>query len=169
PPASVCTGAPRAMVWSGRFRATVFIRIFFFFNDPATTEIYPLSLHDALPISLLGRVSGRTAGSFDIRRRNRTGVRSEEHTSELQSHVNLVCRLLLEKKSKTVRFAFLDENRVRQGLARRGIESPTPADAAALSRGSLGVALKWIEDGFFLNAGALTAIPHLLFPALFVD
>src|SRR5690242_21026234 len=78
--------------------------IFFFFNDTATTEIYTLSLHDALPIS-------RTARSAEPRDVPRTPPRSparepspdadrrsEEHTSELQSHVNLVCRLLLEKK-----------------------------------------------------------------------
>src|SRR5438477_8946906 len=71
---------------------------FFFFNDTATTEIYTLSLHDALPISrTLSRPTdfgnAWTAGAF-----NSTTNRSEEHTSELQSHVNLVCRLLLEKK-----------------------------------------------------------------------
>src|SRR5690242_21096171 len=88
--------------------------LFFFFNDPATTEIYTLSLHDALPICLglstypfnnafrvassevfFGRIGthfGETSFYF----------RSEEHTSELQSHVNLVCRLLLEKKKKKI-------------------------------------------------------------------
>src|SRR2546430_8183291 len=70
---------------------------FFFFNDTATTEIYTLSLHDALPIS--GRrgslcLYGRTLS----RGRHRRLGRSEEHTSELQSQSNLVCRLLLEKK-----------------------------------------------------------------------
>src|SRR5690242_21519995 len=90
---------------------------FFFFNAPATTEIYTLSLHDALPIyklegavvvvepatgNVLAMVGGRASDThgfnraFDARR----PVRSEEHTSELQSHVNLVCRLLLEKKKK---------------------------------------------------------------------
>src|SRR5260370_28792737 len=83
----------------------------FFFNDTATTEIYTLSLHDALPISaarpsrsrsagLSGPAScthaaARPQGPSPSRRRSR---RSEEHTSELQSHLNLVCRLLLEKK-----------------------------------------------------------------------
>src|SRR5438132_10650395 len=80
----------------------------FFFNDTATTEIYTLSLHDALPISYpQRRACGSTAGS---RRGDLTappvapsgpcGSRSEEHTSELQSHSDLVCRLLLEKKKK---------------------------------------------------------------------
>src|SRR5690242_21265104 len=79
--------------------------LFFFFNDTATTEIYTLSLHDALPISTVTIFSScrRTCSSTRssptttkvIRER-----RSEEHTSELQSHVNLVCRLLLEKKKK---------------------------------------------------------------------
>src|SRR2546430_17003024 len=73
---------------------------FFFFNDTATTEIYTLSLHDALPISPSRRRSGFLAnGSWpplvEIARR------SEEHTSELQSQSNLVCRLLLEKKKST--------------------------------------------------------------------
>src|SRR5256885_13056456 len=106
--------------------------MFFFFNDTATTEIYTLSLHDALPISrwegrhgipeVLG--SGRQGRRRDrglawARSGNRTclrgtgregrrgrpgryGVRSEEHTSELQSPCNLVCRLLLEKKKADV-------------------------------------------------------------------
>src|SRR4029450_14068302 len=68
----------------------------FFFNDTATTEIYTLSLHDALPIFLeIG------AGDLGIRcgNPNHAGFRSEEHTSELQSLTNLVCRLLLEKTS----------------------------------------------------------------------
>src|SRR2546430_5825578 len=83
--------------------------VFFFFNDTATTEIYTLSLHDALPISMApsgnsssrapsgaGTVAaGPTAASFP------RASRSEEHTSELQSQANLVCRLLLEKKKNT--------------------------------------------------------------------
>src|SRR6266571_9430864 len=75
----------------------------FFFNDTATTEIYTLSLHDALPISGAVPRARRRSGHYLLRRRHqhRRQVRlhrSEEHTSELQSHVNLVCRLLLEKK-----------------------------------------------------------------------
>src|SRR2546430_9171099 len=90
-----------------------FVPFFFFFNDTATTEIYTLSLHDALPISLYRSFEilftpnrypkqlpyfacaalGRFAPYFD---------RSEEHTSELQSQSNLVCRLLLEKKKAQV-------------------------------------------------------------------
>src|SRR2546430_17349838 len=90
--------------------------IFFFFNDTATTEIYTLSLHDALPISFLeclslsvpqpagrGRMGLLQATAIHSRRRPPacpypvTGrSRSEEHTSELQSQSNLVCRLLLE-------------------------------------------------------------------------
>src|SRR2546426_8120331 len=100
--------------------------LFFFFNDTATTEIYTLSLHDALPISLcssrwfrVGAFAGRRfgAGTFPARfrrgrRRAAAGIdlqahpsgyaRSEEHTSELQSPCNLVCRLLLEKKKKHI-------------------------------------------------------------------
>src|SRR6266536_114721 len=82
---------------------------FFFFNDTATTEIYTLSLHDALPIS--GRVIPlysplRHGGHGDFTEKTRVlreppCSRSEEHTSELQSRVDLVCRLLLEKKKTT--------------------------------------------------------------------
>src|SRR3712207_8179636 len=96
---------------------------FFFFNDTATTEIYTLSLHDALPISqhlLLAavdvhpqhhRLARRARGQAHDRRPLRLHVpegpprhvelRSEEHTSELQSRQYLVCRLLLEKKKTT--------------------------------------------------------------------
>src|SRR5256885_12134805 len=103
---------------------------FFFFNDTATTEIYTLSLHDALPIC--GRrarteavwLSRRDRGPTRVRQRTRAGRddraadraaagtssltnagRSEEHTSELQSPCNLVCRLLLEKKTKMIFFS----------------------------------------------------------------
>src|SRR5690349_23063738 len=71
---------------------------FFFFNDTATTEIYTLSLHDALPISFPTGVR-RWTRSYTTTP-SRAGVRSEEHTSELQSRRDLVCRLLLEKKKK---------------------------------------------------------------------
>src|SRR3712207_9320749 len=96
----------------------------FFFNDTATTEIYTLSLHDALPICVrrrrLGRVLVRAVPAAAARgpgapvqhagvhglgdavrdRRQAAAPRSEEHTSELQSRQYLVCRLLLEKKKK---------------------------------------------------------------------
>src|SRR5882762_11704820 len=82
---------------SSLFAVIFFSMLFFFFNDTATTEIYTLSLHDALPIS--PRASKKPGGSFSWKSTTRT-ARSEEHTSELQSHLNLVCRLLLEKKKK---------------------------------------------------------------------
>src|SRR2546425_10968668 len=98
---------------------------FFFFNDTATTEIYTLSLHDALPISpdrsagavarrrptrqrrvsgAVGKCAGDSArvaehGLKGLTSSHDTGNRSEEHTSELQSLAYLVCRLLLEKKN----------------------------------------------------------------------
>src|SRR5438876_8333702 len=94
--------------------------IFFFFNDTSTSEIYTLSLHDALPICIRGtgfafvmrrkpedslawgeRACSGTIGTF-----NQT-YRSEEHTSELQSPVHLVCRLLLEKKKPARRSTVL--------------------------------------------------------------
>src|SRR2546430_16328436 len=89
---------------------------FFFFNDTATTEIYTLSLHDALPIFPLAlkragltlsdisliemheAFAAQVLSTFHVLEQN--GARSEEHTSELQSQSNLVCRLLLEKKKK---------------------------------------------------------------------
>src|SRR2546422_11360727 len=95
------------------------LSLFFFFNDTATTEIYTLSLHDALPISsqpctavttlcflmrstskdgLTTAAAPATGRSKAMRRSLRPGLRSEEHTSELQSRLHLVCRLLLEKK-----------------------------------------------------------------------
>src|SRR2546430_13538488 len=81
----------------------------FFFNDTATTEIYTLSLHDALPIlGMCAAASELTSSSVDgacpnVAASTRTAVeRSEEHTSELQSQSNLVCRLLLEKKKLPV-------------------------------------------------------------------
>src|SRR5258708_31084258 len=105
------------------------LSLFFFFNDTATTEIYTLSLHDALPISVTGRGEAHqrlvavqdsrpgTERFSQIRKsaarrplgqtrsgqgyaHQRVAVRSEEHTSELQSPDHLVCRLLLEKKKK---------------------------------------------------------------------
>src|SRR6266487_6737987 len=72
---------------------------FFFFNDTATTEIYTLSLHDALPSSPKAASAVRLPCSKG-RRSPCASARSEEHTSELQSPVHLVCRLLLEKKKK---------------------------------------------------------------------
>src|SRR2546430_17560153 len=75
---------------------------FFFFNDTATTEIYTLSLHDALPISSSPScelpVAQRGTSAVLVPARRAPRARSEEHTSELQSQSNLVCRLLLEKK-----------------------------------------------------------------------
>src|SRR2546429_6512218 len=101
---------------------TIILFAFFFFNDTATTEIYTLSLHDALPISAVDRdtrtAQGRRPGRHQLRRGHPRGgsggprvprpqgpglVRSEEHTSELQSRLHLVCRLLLEKKKKKQR------------------------------------------------------------------
>src|SRR5687768_17852863 len=90
----------------------------FFFNDPPTTEIYTLSLHDALPICIASSVVCATRSRKDASRRDASQSipstaqrvestssttdlkRSEEHTSELQSRLHLVCRLLLEKKKK---------------------------------------------------------------------
>src|SRR5258708_23572533 len=91
---------------------------FFFFNDTATTEIYTLPLHDALPISLVARAAADLAARglldpsalpvdarIELAARQRAAPpdpRSEEHTSELQSPDHLVCRLLLEKKKTSL-------------------------------------------------------------------
>src|SRR6266853_2045440 len=72
--------------------------LFFFFNDTATTEIYTLSLHDALPIHHQLRAVAGDALVLVLFAHHEAGDRSEEHTSELQSQSNLVCRLQLEKK-----------------------------------------------------------------------
>src|SRR5256885_11191077 len=98
---------------------------FFFFNDTATTEIYTLSLHDALPISPPAPDRRRPGWSSAGPPRSSRAVlpgdgavtgstaRSEEHTSELQSPCNLVCRLLLEKKKKEI-----DRTDYREATAR---------------------------------------------------
>src|SRR4029077_11172435 len=70
----------------------------FFFNDTATTEIYTLSLHDALPIFHVAGGHARAIVEDDGPGIGEDDRRSEEHTSELQSHLNLVCRLMLDKK-----------------------------------------------------------------------
>src|SRR5438034_3672199 len=83
----------------------------FFLNDPSTTDIYTLSLHDALPISNLKPARSTSIAqpfdrshnpNADTHSQVPTPDRSEEHTSELQSHSDLVCRLLLEKKKKRI-------------------------------------------------------------------
>src|SRR5258708_2737580 len=91
--------------------------IVFFFNDTATTEIYTLSLHDALPICVANRphvdslaIDGRNVYGLTLLQPGVAGatvadVRSEEHTSELQSPDHIVCRLLLEKKKRIDRRA----------------------------------------------------------------
>src|SRR5260221_7823917 len=93
---------------------------YFFFNDTATTEIYTLSLHDALPIC-----PERPMWPCARQATARTGSarpRSEEHTSELQSHSDLVCRLLLEKK-KTISIQYHDvSRRSSRGVTRGGTE-----------------------------------------------
>src|SRR2546422_2822472 len=102
---------------------------FFFFNDTATTEIYTLSLHDALPISTTpptpnavipnSRYGPSAAPTPPAHSRNfvpspPTANRSEEHTSELQSRLHLVCRLLLEKKKKHKRHREQQDNTLNQ-------------------------------------------------------
>src|SRR5215467_16066717 len=94
----------------------LFVFFFFFFNDTATTEIYTLSLHDALPIFPPVRtgVTVRPPRPAQPQVASMSGGRSEEHTSELQSPCNLVCRLLLEKKKKNHYPPFLITKKKKQ-------------------------------------------------------
>src|SRR5262245_64215242 len=104
----------------------------FFFNDAATTEIYTLSLHDALPISSSPGASTATAppcGPSSARSPTAASTgRSEEHTSELQSLRHLVCRLLLEKKKNTKQHRHLrlsrhsQQTKISARIARHSID-----------------------------------------------
>src|SRR5258707_4123544 len=88
-----------------------YLGFFFFFNDTATTEIYTLSLHDALPIWLDAsgrRLIGSPNPTTTVGLSYWIELRSEEHTSELQSRQYLVCRLLLEKKKKIITTASMN-------------------------------------------------------------
>src|SRR2546421_12380330 len=101
----------RYVIFSSAIMSVLSSFFFFFFNDTATTEIYTLSLHDALPIYkrtriyqclACGKQFSTTSGTiFNDTHLPLTKWRSEEHTSELQSRSDLVCRLLLEKKKRT--------------------------------------------------------------------
>src|SRR5206468_11704671 len=99
-----CHPPSRSMSFYVATMSLFYFSFLFFFNDTAPTEIYTLSLHDALPIS--PRVAGARAVDPVLPHLPRRAgdradpVRSEEHTSELQSRSDLVCRLLLEKKKK---------------------------------------------------------------------
>src|SRR5438034_11807551 len=85
------------LILPGRDLFSLFV---FFFNNTTTTEIYTLSLHDALPIFEISPAGDLTNPAWNsmLVIMNEIPFRSEEHTSELQSHSDLVCRLLLEKK-----------------------------------------------------------------------
>src|SRR2546425_3354087 len=105
--------------------------LFFFFNDTATTEIYTLSLHDALPISaqIPGQRPGTRAGRKYHQRSSADWLqaRSEEHTSELQSLAYLVCRLLLEKKKKEPSKSYTQRTEVTHKGTRQQMYTPTRA------------------------------------------
>src|SRR5206468_11697879 len=107
--------------------------ILFFFTDTATPEIYTLSLHDALPIcnytGVTGLVrAGRNGGAWN----GANGIvtsRSEEHTSELQSRSDLVCRLLLEKKKTTIRPVSTTPSTAASTIFNRTMTQASPVDA----------------------------------------
>src|SRR6202041_2365420 len=122
----------------------------FFFNDTATTEIYTLSLHDALPIYPRSAARPRPSRDSSARYASAPTARSEEHTSELQSPVHLVCRLLLEKK------------KVYKKLGLRGRDAPAPTRGADLPSVALvgfnEELAKTIPPFFFFND---TATPEI--------
>src|SRR5258708_31969191 len=106
---------------------------FFFFNDTATTEIYTLSLHDALPISFqlrqptapMSAAAVTTTPSAAVARDSAArGARSEEHTSELQSPDHLVCRLLLEKKKQRRPVQHRSAGRAERARQRHPVPGP---------------------------------------------
>src|SRR5438067_10672249 len=106
---------------------------FFFFIGTATTEIYTLSLHDALPICTDAPVQAPSLPTVASARRSRgrsPWYRSEEHTSELQSRFDLVCRLMLEKKNKE---AILDVNELAKGQKFPRLASHVVRDAVHMS------------------------------------
>src|SRR5574343_1850116 len=100
-----------------------FYFLFFFFNDTATTEIYTLSLHDALPIYPVFLPDNPFHFQGNHKTNTMFSCRSEEHTSELQSHHELVCRPLLEKKKKKKTNATKNTERLKQNHALHKIHS----------------------------------------------
>src|SRR4029077_8120880 len=137
------------------FHASSRVSASFFFNDTPTTEIYTLPLHAALPISAAHARACRRAGRARPEPRTRDAPpagRSEEHTSELQSHLNLVCRPLLEKKDRG---------------ARRPEQPPGGDQCLQETRGPLARwrrCLAWLGFCFLVGAqrGALCPFPRLV-------
>src|SRR5437588_9751224 len=107
----------------------IFFRLFFF-NATATTEIYTLSLHDALPICPHVTSKEERYGRRRARSRGRVAHdgRSEEHTSELQSHSDLVCRLLLEKKKKNIPQTNRNQSnpKLHPAISKQNVRPPSP-------------------------------------------
>src|SRR6476620_12750828 len=96
----------------------------FFFNDTATTEIYTLSLHDALPIPWPSGAPADGPSRSSRARRDTPRPRSEEHTSELQSRQYLVCRILLEKKTNIYQDPPKQKTKINISKARHKIITP---------------------------------------------
>src|ERR1035441_10216812 len=156
-------GAPAA---GARRRIALFCFCFFFFNDTATTEIYTLSLHDALPICDWRIAPPRgIAGTVKLH----IAQRSEEHTSELQSLRHLVCRLLLEKKKQNKRTALLTRQSARAVLVETISASllvpPVGARETSFARPSHVCSLFFFF--FFLNNRAPPKIYPFPLPAAF--
>src|SRR6266581_1263910 len=130
----------------------------FFFNDTATTEIYTLSLHDALPISWssIGLEDAGQIAKIRIDPRDR----SEEHTSELQSPVHLVCRLLLEKKKYyTHKLEILRSELARVYQLCLSVQSSSPRRGISWEEALRKVAgMLFMTHFFFFNDAATTEI-----------
>src|SRR6267154_2448438 len=121
------------MTWS--ISLVLRVSFLFFFNDTATTEIYTLSLHDALPILTPSPAFNRCTTASPRVLARPISSRSEEHTSELQSPVHLVCRLLLEKKHMGSYLRFRSQNSSRQHCScQHQPRSPAPLRASRSAR-----------------------------------
>src|ERR1022692_727946 len=116
---------------------------FFFFNDTATTEIYTLSLHDALPICNRHLARARHLHVAPIVHRG--DYRSEEHTSELQSPCNLVCRLLLEKKQHNTAMPFTPEPFLEMLRGRAGVSGAAAGPRGPVAPGDVRRRLPWVH------------------------
>src|SRR5450830_958933 len=137
-------------LFSFLFSSFFLISFFFFFNDTATTEIYTLSLHDALPICPTSAAGTSSPPSAATRCALYEG-RSEEHTSELQSRFDLVCRLLLEKKKSDEQDRAANPDDIIVLSVQQCIEQPRHRDQMAASRSSA-------RALFFFNDTATTEI-----------
>src|SRR5215510_12917086 len=130
--------------------AHFYLLFLFFFNDTATTEIYTLSLHDALPIPAPAPMRRRSTANVSC---SFPWPRSEEHTSELQSRGHLVCRLLLEKKKLLSRLRSLWRNQTQQARREQNMNEQLEAYLELLTEQKLNVGIGPVLSFFFLMLG----------------